>query len=64
MAEADCAEESSPSHNAVKHARIQKVVSKPVKVEFYTKTGESVKFNARHTFSKPVKVDFLKKEKM
>jgi len=39
------------------------VVSKPVKVEFYTKKGERVSFQAKKDIPKIVKVQFLAKRK-
>lgn len=41
-----------------------KKVSKPVKVEFYTKEGEKVSFKGHKQATKPVKVEFyVKKDK-
>lgn len=40
-----------------------KIVSKPVKVEFRTKSGESVTFRANKDVPKVVQVNFLKKRK-
>jgi len=40
-----------------------KRVSKPVKVEFYTKTGRKVSFKAHRKVIKPVKVEFYAKKK-
>ena len=37
-------------------------VSKPVKVEFYTKDGEKVVFNAEKQVTKPVRVEFYAKK--
>ncbi|TSC79988.1 MAG: hypothetical protein G01um101429_300 [Parcubacteria group bacterium Gr01-1014_29] len=36
----------------------EKKVSKPVKVEFYTKEGEKVSFKGHQQVTKPVKVEF------
>ena len=36
-------------------------VSKPVKVEFYTKDGEKVSFKGHKEVTKPVKVEFYAK---
>ena len=36
----------------------KKVYSKQTKIEFYTKEGEKIAFNAIRTFSKPLKIDF------
>ncbi len=41
----------------------EKPVSRPTKVEFYTKEGEKVAFKAHETVSKPVKVEFYAKKK-
>lgn len=41
----------------------KKKVSKPVKVKFYTKTGEKVSFAAKKKVTKPVKVEFYAKKK-
>ena len=38
-----------------------KKVSKPVKVEFYTKDGEKVSFKGHKEVTKPVKVEFYAK---
>ena len=38
-----------------------KLVSKPVKVEFYTKDGEKVSFKGHKEVTKPVKVEFYAK---
>ena len=38
-----------------------KPVSKPVKVEFYTKDGEKVSFKGHKEVTKPVKVEFYAK---
>ena len=40
----------------------KKQVSKPVKVEFYTKTGQKVSFKGHQKVSKPVKVEFYAKK--
>jgi len=40
----------------------EKPVSKPVKVEFYTKEGEKVVFKGHKTIKKPVKVEFYAKK--
>ncbi|MBI5005474.1 MAG: hypothetical protein HZC03_02640 [Candidatus Lloydbacteria bacterium] len=37
-------------------------VSKPVKVEFYTKDGEKVAFKAERQVTKPVRVEFYAKK--
>jgi len=37
-------------------------VSKPVKVEFYTKEGEKVSFKGHQKVTKPVKVEFYAKK--
>jgi len=37
-------------------------VSKPVRVEFYTKTGERVSFKGHQKVSKPVRVEFYAKK--
>lgn len=39
-----------------------KKVSKPVKVEFYTKEGEKVSFKGHKQVTKPVKVEFYAKK--
>lgn len=39
-----------------------KKVSKPVKVEFYTKDGEKVAFKADKQVTKPVRVEFYAKK--
>ena len=39
----------------------EKKVSKPVKVEFYTKDGEKVSFKGHKEVTKPVKVEFYAK---
>lgn len=42
----------------------EKKVSKPVKVEFYTKSGDKVSFSGHQQVNKPVRVEFyVKKEK-
>ena len=38
-------------------------VSKPVKVEFYTKGGDKVVFKAKQTVTKPTRVEFYAKKK-
>lgn len=38
-----------------------KKVSKPVKVEFYTKDGEKVSFKGHKDVTKPVKIEFYAK---
>ena len=38
-----------------------KKVSKPVKVEFYTKDGEKVSFRGHKDVTKPVKIEFYAK---
>jgi hypothetical protein len=42
-----------------------KVISKPIKVSFYTKEGKFVSFKALRTmkFKKPLKVNFLRRGK-
>lgn len=37
-------------------------VSKPVKVEFYTKEGEKVSFKGHQKVTKPIKVEFYAKK--
>lgn len=39
----------------------EKKVSKPVKVSFYTKSGEKVTFQGHRDVKKPVKVEFYGK---
>ena len=39
----------------------EKPVSKPVRVEFYTKEGEEVVFKGHKTVNKPVRVEFYAK---
>jgi len=39
-----------------------KQVSKPVKVEFYTKEGDKVSFKGHKEVTKPVKVEFYAKK--
>lgn len=39
-----------------------KKVSKPVKVEFYTKDGEKISFKGHKDVTKPVKVEFYAKK--
>jgi hypothetical protein len=41
----------------------ERQVSKPVKVEFYTKDGEKVSFKGHKQVKKPVKVEFYVKTK-
>jgi len=41
--------------------RATKIVSKPAKVEFYTKSGQLVNFKANKNVPKSVKVDFYAK---
>jgi hypothetical protein len=41
----------------------EKKVSKPVRVEFYTKQGEAVSFKGHKQVSKPVRVEFYAKRK-
>jgi len=41
--------------------KADKKVSKPVKVEFYTKDGEKVSFKGHKEVTKPVKVEFYAK---
>ena len=38
-----------------------KKVSKPVKVEFYTKDGDKVSFKGHKEITKPVKIEFYAK---
>lgn len=40
----------------------EKKVSKPVKVEFYTKNGEKISFKGHKEVNKPVKVEFYAKK--
>ena len=40
----------------------EKKVPKPVKVEFYTKSGERVSFKGHKEITKPVKVEFYAKK--
>jgi hypothetical protein len=40
-----------------------KKVSKPVKIEFYTKEGKRVAFKAHKEVTKPVRVEFYAKRK-
>lgn len=40
-----------------------KKVSKPVRVEFYTKDGEKVAFRSHKQVTKPVRVEFYAKKK-
>ena len=40
----------------------ERPVSKPVRVEFYTKEGEKVVFKGHKTVNKPVKVEFYAKK--
>ncbi|MCX6765765.1 MAG: hypothetical protein NT136_02290 [Candidatus Moranbacteria bacterium] len=40
-----------------------KIVSKPVKVIFYTRKGEEVSFRAKKFIPKSVRVEFLAKKK-
>ncbi len=40
----------------------ERKVSKPVKVEFYTKDGERVLFKGHKNVEKPVKVEFYAKK--
>ena len=40
----------------------EKKVSKPVRVEFYTKDGEKVAFKGHKEVTKPVKVEFYAKK--
>lgn len=42
---------------------VRKQVTKPVKVEFYTKTGQKVSFRGRKKVTKPVRVEFYVKKK-
>lgn len=39
----------------------EKKVSKPVKVEFYTKEGERISFKGHQKVKKPVRVEFYAK---
>lgn len=43
--------------------RATKIVSKPVKVEFRTKTGKAVSFKAKKNVPKIVRVEFYTKRK-
>ena len=38
-------------------------VKKPVRVEFYTKTGKRVSFRAHKKMTKPIRVEFYAKRK-
>jgi len=40
----------------------EKKVSKPVKIEFYTKKGEKVSFKGHEQVKKPVRVEFYAKK--
>jgi len=40
----------------------QEKVSKPVRVEFYTKAGKKVEFKGHQDVSQPVKVEFYAKK--
>lgn len=40
----------------------EKKVSKPVRVEFYTKSGEKVSFKGHREGIKPVKIEFYAKK--
>lgn len=40
----------------------EKMVSKPVKVEFYTKSGEKVSFKGHKEVKKPVRIEFYAKK--
>jgi hypothetical protein len=40
----------------------EKKVPKPVRVEFYTKSGERVSFKGHKEITKPVKVEFYAKK--
>ena len=40
----------------------EKKVTKPVKVEFYTKDGKKVKFKGHEEVKKPVKIEFYAKK--
>lgn len=42
---------------------VQKRVSKPVRVEFYTKIGKKVSFKGHKKITKPVRVEFYAKKK-
>lgn len=42
--------------------RADEKVSKPIKIEFYTKEGERVAFKAHKQVVKPVKVEFYAKK--
>lgn len=41
---------------------VERKVSKPVKVEFYTKDGEKVLFKGHKKVDKPVRVEFYAKK--
>lgn len=41
----------------------QKKASKPVRVEFFTKTGQKVSFRGHKKITKPIKVEFYAKRK-
>ena len=40
----------------------EKMISKPVKVEFYTKSGEKVSFKGHREVKKPVRIEFYAKK--
>ena len=40
---------------------VEKKVSKPVRVEFYTKQGEKVSFRGHEQVKKPVRIEFYAK---
>ena len=42
--------------------KAEKKVSKPVRVEFYTKSGDKVSFKGHKEMVKPVKVEFYAKK--
>ena len=42
---------------------VKKRISKPVKIEFYTKTGKKVSFKGHKKITKPVRVEFYAKKK-
>ena len=41
----------------------KKTIKKPVKIKFYTKTGNKVSFTAKKKIKKPVRVEFYVKKK-
>lgn len=53
---------SKPRREKVSFIAKRKVI-KPVRVKFYTGTGEKVSFKARKEVKKPVKVEFYARKK-